>query len=167
MMIKKVAVVIGCVLLALTISNCSRVGTVVQKGSEAPNFRLPDLNGREISLDQFRGKLVLLDFWASWCGPCRMTMPVIDKLEQDYADILVSLAVNLNEPWDTVHAYVKSNDIHSQVLLDEKGSIGQRYGVHGIPIQFLLDRDGIVRHIQEGFGPGMEAQLRAQIDKLR
>ncbi|HSW38437.1 MAG TPA: TlpA disulfide reductase family protein, partial [Acidobacteriota bacterium] len=167
---KKIALGFVIICLALTFSSCKHPsyhsGPLVQIGAVAPNFSLPDMNGREISLDQFRGKVVMLDFWASWCGPCRMTMPVIERLEREYADIMVTLAVNLNEPWETVHAYVKRNDIHSQVLLDELGRIGQRYGVHGIPVNFIIDREGIVRHIQEGFDPGMESRLRREIDKL-
>jgi thiol-disulfide isomerase/thioredoxin len=145
----------------------SRQEAAVEIGLPAPKFKLTDLKGQEVSLDQFKGKVVMLDFWATWCNPCQMTMPVIEKLEKEYSDIMVVLAINLQEPKDAVQEYVNRQAIISRVLLDEAGSVGATYGTDSIPMQFLIDKNGIVRHIQMGYKPQMASQLRAQIERLR
>jgi thiol-disulfide isomerase/thioredoxin len=145
----------------------SRQEAGVEIGMPAPKFKLPDLKGQEVSLDQFKGKVVMLDFWATWCRPCQMTMPVVEKLEKEYSGTLVVLTINLQEPKDAVLEYVHHQAITSRVLLDEPGSVGVAYGTDSIPMQFLIDKTGIVRHIQMGYKPQMASQLRAQIEQLR
>ncbi len=145
----------------------SETEVTVKIGLPAPNFKLPSLSGGEISLSQYKGKIVMLDFWATWCGPCRMTMPLLERLQKEYPNNLVLLAINLQEPKDVVRDYVRTQGINSQVLLDEEGSVGESYGTSSIPMQILVDRSGIVRHIQLGFNPRMSSELRAEIEKLR
>jgi len=140
---------------------------VVNVGQPAPYFKLPALDGREISLEEFKGKIVLLDFWATWCTPCRMTMPVVEKLSKEYSDDMVLLAVNMQETKDVVERYAFEQAINSQVLLDKEGEVSVTYGAYAIPMQFLIDRSGIVRHIQTGYGPNMASQMRAHIESLR
>ncbi len=154
---------------ALLLTGCARpseTGTV-EIGRPAPPFKLPDLNGREISLSQFKGKVVMLDFWATWCGPCRMTMPLLEKLQKEYPSNMVLLAINLQETPGAVREYMREQNVNSQVLLDEQGSVGEAYGSAQIPMQVLVDKAGIVRFIQIGFDPRMTARLRGEIEKLR
>jgi len=139
---------------------------LVQIGRAAPAFKLPDLSGQEVSLDQYKGRVVMLDFWATWCGPCRMTMPLLETLQKEYAGNLILLAVNLQEPKDAVRDYVRAQNIHSRVLLDREGSVGEVYGTDSIPMQILIDKQGIVRHVQVGYGPGVASKLRSEIEKL-
>ena len=139
----------------------------VNIGHPAPYFKLPDMDGREISLENFNGKIVLLDFWATWCSPCRMTMPVVEKLSKEYPDDMVLLAVNLREPKDVVEKYAFEQAINAQILFDEEGTVSATYGAYAIPMQFLIDRSGIVRHIQTGYGANMASRMRAQIESLR
>jgi thiol-disulfide isomerase/thioredoxin len=167
-------VLAACVIMVIAeimLSSCARPPfepeTMIQIGSAAPNFKLPALRGGEISLDQYRGKIVMLDFWASWCGPCRMTMPLLEKLQREYADIMVLLAINLQEPGDIVRDYVRNQGISSNVLLDEQGVVSEAYGTYSIPMQVLVDKNGIIKYIQIGFNPRMSSQLRAEIEKLR
>jgi thiol-disulfide isomerase/thioredoxin len=159
------------ILSAMLLPSCSRPSSemegVAEIGRAAPDFTLPDLGGQEISLDQFKGKIVLLDFWATWCGPCRMTMPLLERLQNQYSDVLVQLAINMEEPLNDVREYVRSEGIHARVLLDEDGSVSYAYRVGVIPMQILIDRKGIVRHVQAGFDPGMSSQLRSVIEELR
>jgi thiol-disulfide isomerase/thioredoxin len=161
--------VVLCVGLA-ALSGCSRrspeSGMGAEIGQSAPGFKLRDLNGQQISLDQFKGSVVMLDFWATWCGPCRMTMPLMESLHKEYADRLVLLTVNLQEPRDVVLDYTRAQGIRSRVLLDEDGAVGAAYGTESIPMQILIDKQGVVTHIQMGYGPRTASQLRAQIDKL-
>jgi thiol-disulfide isomerase/thioredoxin len=138
----------------------------VQIGAAAPKFKLPDLKGRDFSLDQYKGKIVLMDFWATWCGPCRMSMPLLEKLQREYPKDLVLLAINLQEPEDVVRDYIRKENVGSQVLLDKEGTVGEAYGIGSIPMHVLVDRNGIIRHVQLGFDPRMASQLRTEIQKL-
>jgi len=142
-------------------------GDIIDIGQPAPPFILSDIDGREISLDEFKGKIVLLDFWATWCSPCQMTMPVVEKLSKEYPNDMVLLAVNLQEPKGVVEKYAFEQALISQILLDEQGTVSAAYGAKAIPMQFLIDRSGIVRHIQTGYNSRMASQMRAQIEQLR
>lgn len=159
---------IALILSAVALVSCARPPSEGEMGAEigreAPKFKLPDLSGREISLDQYKGKIVMLDFWATWCGPCRTTMPLVENLQKEYPNDVVLLAVNLQEPKNIVLDYVRRQNIASEVLLDESGAVGEAYGVVSIPMQVLLDKRGIVRHAQIGFSA---RQLRMQIEKLK
>jgi thiol-disulfide isomerase/thioredoxin len=153
--------------IAIGISACVRGPSEgVQVGSPAPDFQLPDLSGNKVSLGQFKGKVVILDFWATWCGPCRMSMPMLEKIQQQYGDRLALIAVNLEETPDVVRRYMQRQQMRSRVVLDEEGTTARAYRAESIPMQVLLDKDGVVRHIQIGFSPAVESRLKAQIDKL-
>jgi thiol-disulfide isomerase/thioredoxin len=154
---------------AIILSSCSRTpsGTegTVEVGREAPKFKLPDLSGQVVALDQYKGKIVMLDFWATWCGPCRMSMPILENLQKEYPNDMTLLAVNLQEPRDEVRNFVREHDIHSRVVLDESGSVGETYGAGAIPMQVLIDRQGIVRYVIVGVKSASE--LRKMINTIR
>jgi thiol-disulfide isomerase/thioredoxin len=168
---KKKILVVSLVLSfsAIILSSCSRPSSgpeaMVEVGLEAPKFKLPDLSGQEVSLDQYKGKVVMLDFWATWCGPCRMSMPILENIQKEYSNDLTLLAINLQEPRDGVRDFVREQGIHSRVLLDESGKIGETYGAGSIPMQVLIDRQGVVRYIV--FGVRAASELRGMINKLR
>jgi cytochrome c biogenesis protein CcmG/thiol:disulfide interchange protein DsbE len=168
---KVLAVYVILIFSTIMLSNCTRPpsesGAGIEIGSRAPNFKLFDLSGKEVSLNQYKGKIVLLDFWATWCGPCRMTMPLLERLQKEYSDVMVQMAINLQEPKDVVRDYVLAQGIHALVLLDESGSVGEAYGADAIPRQVVIDKEGVVRYIQTGFSARMSSQLRAEIQKLR
>lgn len=136
-------------------------------GSPAPAFSLPDLDGRNISLDQYRGKVVLLDFWATWCGPCRMTMPLMEQLQKEFADALTLFAVNLGESPESVREFLREQNLNPRVLLDKDQRVGELYGAGAIPMHVLIDKSGIVREILIGFDPRMLPQLRSKIRNLQ
>ena len=118
----------------------------------APDFRLTDLDGRVVMLSDFRGKTVVLNFWASWCPPCREEMPEFQALWDargaEGSDDLVVLAVNFLRD-DTVGAatnFIQANDFTFPVIFDTtRGEVAARYGVRGLPATFFIDRNGIVR----------------------
>lgn len=157
-------------ILAVLFSRCvrppSELGEPVGVGDPAPKFSLPDMSGREFSLDQFKGKVVLLDFWATWCGPCRMTMPMLEKMEREFDGKLVLLAINMQEDENIVREYVEAQAVGSRVLLDKEGAVGEAYGLVSLPTHILIDKEGIVRFVGMGFSPGMESQFRTEIRKL-
>jgi thiol-disulfide isomerase/thioredoxin len=135
-------------------------------GRKAPDFRLRDLSGHEVSLGQYRGKIVILDFWAEWCGPCRMSMPILEQLQEEYSGKMTLLAVNLRDSEEVVRNYVQSQNLSSKVILDPDGAVGQQYGAVGIPMQFIIDREGVVRYVLSGYDPRMKSWIKSEIDKL-
>jgi len=121
---------------------------VVTVGKPAPDFRLSDPGGREISLSQFRGKVVFLNFWASWCPPCRAEMPSMERLNEVYGSKnFAMVAVNTENDPGAVRRFLEKNPHSFTVLLDVDGRVHQTYRVFKFPETFLLDREGrIVEH---------------------
>ncbi len=162
--------VFALLILAATLTRCARGPSgeeAPEVGRMAPKFSLSDLSGRRVSLDQFRGKIVMLDFWATWCGPCRLTMPVLENLQKEYPKDLTLLAINVAEDPDLVRSYVKKQNIASTVLLDEDGKVGEAYQSDSIPMQVLIDKQGIVRRVSVGYSSRLANQLRSAIEQLR
>jgi thiol-disulfide isomerase/thioredoxin len=157
------------VLASLVLAYCGRsdrVSGVAEIGAPAPTFELDDLQGRRVSLAEYRGKVVLLDFWATWCAPCRRSMPVLEKLQKEFPKDVVLLAINLQEPAEEVRDYVARRKVGSTVLLDADGEVGFAYGAEAIPLHVLIDKQGVIQDILVGLSPTMEEDLRAEIQKL-
>lgn len=133
-------------------------------GELAPDFTLENLDGEEVSLSDYRGKLVLLNFWATWCGYCDAEMPDLNKLNDENEDIVV-LAVDVKETKETVQKYITKGEYEFEVLLDTKGAIAQTYLVGGYPTSYFIDKEGI---LQAGY-PGMMtyAQMNQFLDSIR
>ena len=137
-------------------------------GKEAPQFTVDKLDGTSVSLSDHKGQdVVLLDFWATWCPPCRKAMPKIEALSEQYADqSVVVYAVNQQEGAEKVRQFMEQQDLDLTVLLDKSGSIGSNYGVRGIPTTVLIGKDGTVQATHSGYSPTMQDMLSSQIDKL-
>lgn len=126
--------------------------TVVNRDSTAIDFELDTLDGGRVRLSDLRGKVVLINFWASWCPPCREEMPALNRsvIKLD-SDIFVVLAVNIKEETDQIRRFVKefglSNNI--QILLDRDSSVVDRYA-RALPSSFIVDKKGYVRYVAEG-----------------
>jgi len=128
-------------------------------GQEASDFTLTDLVGASHTLSKLRGQVVLLDFWASWCGPCRMTMPVVDKLANEFRNAgLVVYSINLRESQAIAEGYIKKRGLSVQVLLDETGDVARQYQVSGIPALIIVGKDGKIAAHMVGAHP--EEDLR-------
>ncbi len=120
---------------------------VVKVGEEAPNFQLRDLDGNMISLSQLRGKVVLLNFWATWCGPCRIEMPAMERLYRSYSrkDFEI-LAVSTDPQGAAVtRPFQQEMGFTFPILHDAEYRIGLMYGARSLPMTFMVDRQGIVR----------------------
>lgn len=120
-------------------------------GAKAPDFELASLDGRTIKLSDLRGKGVMINFWATWCGPCRFEMPTMEQIYQEYEDKgLVILALNLEEDAIVAKKFVDEFQLTFPTLLDIKGTVAQQYGLIGLPTSYFVGRDGVIRDINVG-----------------
>ncbi|MFN3337943.1 MAG: TlpA family protein disulfide reductase, partial [Thermomicrobium sp.] len=120
-------------------------------GTPAPNFRLPLLDGGEMDLSTLRGRPVLVNFWASWCAPCRAEMPALEQIARDYGQAgLVVVGVNQLEDPDTVRQFVQELGISFPIGLDRDGRVSRDWRVYGIPQTYLIDADGVIRKVWVG-----------------
>ncbi len=121
---------------------------VVKLGEPAPNFQLRDLNGRMVALSDLRGKVVLLNFWATWCGPCRVEMPAMEQLYQTFPrkDFEI-LAVSTDAQGVAItRPFQQENHLTFPILHDSDFRVGLTYGARSLPMTFMVDRQGVVRH---------------------
>ncbi len=171
------ALLIGILLLGLGWTFFSRVTTenaaegrapAPQAGFPAPAFELTDLDGRLVSLTDLRGRPVILNFWASWCAPCRAEMPALQAVADEYAERgLVILAVNaaFQDRAEDAVAFVAQNGLTFPILLDRDGQVNRRYQVHSLPTTFFIGPDGLIREVVIG-GPMSSASLRVRAESL-
>ncbi len=158
-------------LLALALSGCSRVSSPTStpngvslatesvlldtgtqrptEGSIAPDFSYTMEDGRSYKLSDLRGTRVVINFWATWCGPCRIEMPTFAQAAQTYHDDLVILAVNRNEAPAAIWAFGQELGLTFPLITNTSGDIGDRYGATGLPMTFFINRDGTIqrRHV--------------------
>ena len=117
----------------------------LKEGTEIVDFELQDLTGATRSLSDFNGKVVFLNFWATWCGPCRFEMPSMERLYQGLkAKGLEIVAINLQEDRKSVQRFVDEYNLSFTILLDTTGRVGATYGARSIPTTYVVDRDGLV-----------------------
>ena len=117
-----------------------------QVDGPAPPFTLNDVEGHPVSLTDYKGKIVLLNFWATWCEPCKKEMPEIQAAYEQYKDRgFVVLGVNFGENPDPAVSFVHHGRLTFPVLLDRKVNVAERYGVLGLPVSFFIDADGMIR----------------------
>ena len=113
---------------------------------QAVDFNLKDLTGRQRSLGAYKGKVVFLNFWATWCGPCRAEIPSMERLYTELKDQgFAIVAVNSQEPLEEVSAFVEETGMSFPVLLDTTGKVGAAYGVRAIPTTYIIDPQGAIR----------------------
>lgn len=120
-------------------------------GQPAPAFQLRDVDGREHTLDEYRGRPVLINFWATWCGPCRAEMPIIEAAYQQHKeDGLVVLAIDVRENPELARTFAGWLGVSFTILDDGTGDVAYRYRVTAFPTSFFVDREGIIRAWQVG-----------------
>lgn len=136
-------------------------------GKQAPDIQLKMLDGTSFRLADQKGKVVILDFWASWCGPCLQVMPQIDKVREEFADQGVQLfAVNLEETPEKIKAALERLKLQTTVLLDRDGRVAERYGATAIPQTVIINRDGTVARLFVGGGARFDEQLRTALKSV-
>ena len=135
--------------------------------SPAPDFTLKSQKGDNLKLSELRGKVILINFWASWCGPCRQEMPVLDELYRHYRSLdFTILGVNVEQDSDNAKSLLKDVSVSFPVLFDNENKVSKLYDVKGMPSTVLVDRDGNIRYVHMGYQPGTEAEYQAQIRTL-
>jgi thiol-disulfide isomerase/thioredoxin len=141
----------------------------VAVGQAAPPVRLPQLSGTgDISLDSLRGKVVYLDFWASWCGPCRISFPILNQLRQELgANGFEVFAINVDEVEADARKFLAEVPVDFPIVLDPAGVTPKTFGILGMPTGYLIDRHGTVREIHQGFRKSDGDKLRAAIVTLQ
>lgn len=127
------------------------VGTKV--GERAADFTLMDSNGDDLTLSDLRGKVVIVDFWATWCPPCRQEIPGFVALQKKYGDELVIVGVTLDDSWDPVHPFMKQYAINYPVVMGNPSVVRAFGNIDAIPTTFVLDREGVIRLKHRGYGP--------------
>ena len=152
----------GALLMTLaTVSSASPEGP-------APGFSLPSRAGEEISLDQYEDQVVMINFWASWCAPCREEMPLLEQIYQRYEPLgFTLLGVNVDENRADALAFLDmSEDVSFPILFDSNSQVSQLYDVVAMPSTLVLDRAGNVRFVHHGYQAGYEDEYQAQVRQL-
>ncbi|MCM1398320.1 MAG: TlpA family protein disulfide reductase [Clostridium sp.] len=122
----------------------------VLEGDAAPDFTAEMTNGTTFVLSEQKGKVILLNFWATWCGPCVKEMPAFEKLNSEYGQEVVILAINCMEDKDTVNKFISDNEYTFPFAYDTEGEIERKYPSDGIPYTLVIGRDGFVKNIYLG-----------------
>ena len=144
----------------LLITGCSAGSepSEVRLVGQAPEFQLEDLDGQSVSLSDFQGKPVLLNFWATWCSPCRSEMPYLQEIYEEWSSQgLVMLTINIGESHSKVSNFLQTYNLSLPVLLDTKSSVAQEYNITGIPTTLFIDKDGVIQQKIIGAFPSKES----------
>jgi thiol-disulfide isomerase/thioredoxin len=140
----------------------------LDEGDRAPDFQARSVSGdAQVVLHQLRGKVVLLDFWASWCAPCNAAMPQLEKLSKEFpADQFVVVGVNVDKKLDDARRALAKRSVSYPNASDPTGTLPKRFGLQTMPTTYLIDQNGVVRYVHRGYRNGDADELREQIEKL-
>jgi thiol-disulfide isomerase/thioredoxin len=139
----------------------------IRAGAPAPAFQLTSNSGKPVNLDSLKGQIVLVNFWASWCGPCRKEMPILEQLNRQYRNKGVTLlGVNVEPDSAAATDWLKATPVSFPILFDRDSKVSKLYQVEGMPNTVILDRKGNVRYIHRGYQPGAENEYLDQIRAL-
>jgi thiol-disulfide isomerase/thioredoxin len=135
-------------------------------GQPAEDFSLPLLNGGDFRLSEHRGKIMVLDFWATWCGPCIQAMPQLMAAVGEFPDDVELVAINQGESTQVITAFLEAREWTPTVALDSRGDVARQFRVQGIPQTVIVGRDGEIMHVHLGSSPDLHASLRAVLEHL-
>ncbi len=145
-------------------------GVIAQAGETAPEFSLRDINGQEVSLSSYKGKVVLVNFWATWCGPCKLEMPHLDKMDREFEDKgfeVISISTDDARAASKVKPLIKRGGYGFTVLLDKDTAVVSKYNpAKTLPYNVLIDRSGAIHKVFQGYNPGDEVELRKEVEAL-
>ncbi len=136
-------------------------------GQSAPDFALRSMKGPSVRLSEHLGEVVVINFWATWCGPCRQEMPLLDELYGKYQLAgLMLLSVNIDETVQPAIEMAQTLKVSYPVLFDTRKEVSRAYDVSAMPVTVLVDRAGVVRYVSEGYKPGYEKRYTEKLREL-
>jgi thiol-disulfide isomerase/thioredoxin len=139
----------------------------VAAGAPAAAFQLPAAVGDPVSLAELKGQVVLINFWASWCGPCRQEMPILEQLYKKYKPAgFTLLGINVEPKSGDAMSFLKATPVSFPILFDTQSKVSTLYEVSGMPSTVIVDRKGNVRYVHHGYKPGDESEYLDQIRSL-
>lgn len=139
----------------------------VAPSGPAPGFQLASMAGPTVNLEQFKGQVVMINFWASWCGPCRQEMPILEKLHAKYKPMgFTMIGVNVEPDSQLAVNWLKETPVTFPILFDTKGDVSKLYKVNSMPSTVIVDRKGNLRWLHRGYKPGDENEYLDQIRAL-
>lgn len=145
----------------------NNIETGVQVGNMAPNFELELLNGESVKLSDYQGKKVILNFWASWCGPCKVEMPEMEQFSKEHGKDVVILAVNMTvteKNLETVEKYIEEGGFTFPVLIDADNNVSTTYEALSLPTSYYIDTEGIIQ--KKIIGPMTVETMEQNTEKL-
>jgi peroxiredoxin len=154
-------------LAALAVASAGAGATLPPVGKAAPDFAAKSDSGRNVRLSELRGQVVMINFWASWCSPCRQELPLLNKIYTQYRSAgFTLLAVNVDDNRRDADAMLKRLNLRFPTLFDGAKSVAKLYGVDTMPATLVIDRDGRVRYVHRGYYDGYERKYEQQVREL-
>jgi len=153
--------------LTLSVFAATSLASSGLTGQAAPDFALKSSSGENLRLSEYRGDVVMINFWATWCGPCRQEMPLLDELYSRYERVGFSLlGVNIDDDPRKAMRMVSELGVSFPVLFDARKEVSKLYEVDAMPVTVLIDREGTIRYVHHGYKPGYEDKYLDQIRSL-
>ncbi|MDJ0938226.1 MAG: TlpA disulfide reductase family protein [Woeseiaceae bacterium] len=153
--------------LALSLFAATSLASSGLAGRPAPDFALKSSTGENMRLSEYRGDVVMINFWATWCGPCRQEMPLLDDLYQRYQRVGFNLlGVNIDDDSNRAMAMIRELGVDFPVLFDNRKEVSKMYDVDAMPVTVIVDREGTVRYVHQGYKPGYEEKYLNEIRTL-
>ncbi len=153
--------------LILSVLAATSLASSGLEGHAAPDFALKSSTGENLRLSEYRGDVVMINFWATWCGPCRQEMPLLDELYQRYSRVGFNLlGVNIDDDSRRAMQMIEELGVNFPVLFDASKKVSELYDVDAMPVTVLVDREGTVRYVHQGYKPGYEDKYLTQIRTL-
>ncbi len=153
--------------LLVTVFAATALASSDLEGRAAPDFALKSSTGENLRLSEYRGDVVMINFWATWCGPCRQEMPLLDELYARYERVGFNLlGVNIDDDSRRAMQMIEELGVDFPVLFDARKEVSKLYEVDAMPVTVLVDREGNVRHVHHGYKPGYEEKYLDQIRSL-
>ena len=153
--------------LAFSVFAATSLASSGLTGQPAPDFALKSSTGENLRLSEHRGDVVMVNFWATWCGPCRQEMPLLDELYSRYERVgFRLLGVNIDDNSSKAMDMVRELGVTFPVLFDSRKEVSKLYEVNAMPVTVLIDREGTVRYVHHGYKPGYEDKYLDQVRSL-